>query len=1129
MPRIFDNIEQHLSPALAKTLEVSYRADFCVGYFNLRGWRNVASYVEAWPGGEEHCCRLMIGMQSTPQEELRAALSLKQDDEGMDNPTAVRLKRKLALEFRRQLMLGAPSNDDEQGLRRLAQQLKDKKLVVKLHLRHHLHAKLYLLFRDDYNNPVTGYLGSSNLTLSGLQWQGELNVDVLEHDACQKLAQWFEDRWTNPFSLDISDELIQVIEESWAREEPLTPYEIYVKMAYHLAEEARAGLTEFTLPSPFRREMFEFQAAAVKIAARHLNRRGGVMIGDVVGLGKTLMATALASITEEALGISTLIICPRNLVKMWQGYVDKYGLRAKVMSSSVVQKQLSEVPARYRLVLIDESHNLRNREGARYRAIKEYIDQTDSRCILLSATPYNKTYLDLSAQLRLFIEPDADLGIRPDAMLRVITEADFARFQVSPSTLAAFERSEEADDWRELMRHFHVRRTRSFIKAHYAETDAATGRKYLETAEGKHLPFPTRVLRTLKFPLRERDQADQYARLYSDSVVGVINQLTLPRYGLANYLKTNAEQLANPGEAKLLANLSQAGKRLLGYCRTNLFKRLESGGQAFILSLDRHVLRNYIVQHALQNGLPVPVGTQNAEMLDPANSDADADAAQGSLDFEDEGASNGSQPDPASTVFTPEAYRRRAKLVYELYQTQYVRNFSWLRPVLFRADLKEALRADSRQLLGILQASGEWDASHDQKLRILYGLLTRTHPDEKVLVFTQFADTVDYLSAELKRRGVLSLEGVTGSSEDPTDLAWRFSPNSNGQTLAEGRELRVLVATDVLSEGQNLQDAAIVVNYDLPWAIIRLVQRAGRVDRIGQTKEEILCYSFLPAEGIEQIIKLRTRVQQRLAANAEVIGTDEQFFEGDAEASELHDLYTEKSGALDDEADVDVDLASVAYQIWRDATKDNPALAKKIADLPNVVFSTRAHEPSAAQPEGVLVYTRTADDNDALAWVDREGRSVTQSQLVILRAAECKPETPAIPRHPLHHQLVRDAVNLSLQEQKRTTTGQLGRPSGARHRTYMRLKAYYDDLKAHTPLLASDELARAVDDVLKYPLREVAKDILNRQLKSGITNGDLAELVKNLREEGRLSVVPEEGETSEPEPQIICSMGLFKP
>jgi hypothetical protein len=171
---------------------------------------------------------------------------------------------------------------------------------------------------------------------------------------------------------------------------------------------------------------------------------------------------------------------------------------------------------------------------------------------------------------------------------------------------------------------------------------------------------------------------------------------------------------------------------------------------------------------------------------------------------------------------------------------------------------------------------------------------------------------------------------------------------------------------------------------------------------------------------------------------------------------------------------------------------------------------------------------RTADDNDALAWVNRNGQSVTQSQLAILRAAECQPNTPPIARHPTHHQLVSNTVNLMVQEQK-SMGGQLGRPSGARHRTYTRLKAYYDDLKANAPMLASDELARAVDALLKYPLREVAKDILNRQLKAGITNDDLAHLVKSLREEGRLSIIPEEGETSEAEPQIICSLGLSNP
>ena len=194
MPRIFDNIEQYLLPALRDTLNVSDRADFCVGYFNLRGWKQLDPYIEKWSGGKGNCCRLLVGMQKLPQEELLSALSLIKQDKEIDNQTALRIKKKLAEEFREQLVYGIPNNEDEVGLRRLAAQIKNKKVVVKLFLRHPLHAKLYLLFRPDPINPTVGYLGSSNLTLAGLSQQGELNVDVLDHDACNKLAKWFEDR-----------------------------------------------------------------------------------------------------------------------------------------------------------------------------------------------------------------------------------------------------------------------------------------------------------------------------------------------------------------------------------------------------------------------------------------------------------------------------------------------------------------------------------------------------------------------------------------------------------------------------------------------------------------------------------------------------------------------------------------------------------------------------------------------------------------------------------------------------------------------------------------------------------------------------------------------------------------------
>jgi hypothetical protein len=155
----------------------------------LRGWKQIDHCVEQWSGGEGHCCRLLVGMQQPENEELRAALGLARRDGEVDQATVIQLKRRLAQEFRDQLAIGAPSNDDETGLRRLVAQLRAHKVVVKLFLRHPLHAKLYLLFKpNDKDLPRVGYLGSSNLTLAGLSKQGELNVDVLEHDPTAKLA-----------------------------------------------------------------------------------------------------------------------------------------------------------------------------------------------------------------------------------------------------------------------------------------------------------------------------------------------------------------------------------------------------------------------------------------------------------------------------------------------------------------------------------------------------------------------------------------------------------------------------------------------------------------------------------------------------------------------------------------------------------------------------------------------------------------------------------------------------------------------------------------------------------------------------------------------------------------------------
>lgn len=1114
MPKIFDNIENHLVEGLNYTLDVSHRADFCVGYFNLRGWKQVAHHIENWEGGDGNCCRLLVGMQKPPYETLKDYFS-KAEQGAIDIQSAATFKKKLAQEFKDQLTIGIPTDEDEKGLQRLSAQIKAKKVVVKLFLRHPLHAKLYLCFRDDKINPIIGYLGSSNLTLSGLSLQGELNIDVLEHDPNLKLSKWFNDRWDDKFCFDISDELAEIIDNSWAADKLLHPYHIYLKIAFHLAREARAGLSEFKVSKVFEKQLLDFQQKAVLVAAHHLNKRGGVIIGDVVGLGKTITATALAKMFEDDFLLETLIICPKNLVKMWEDYRHKYQLRAKIISVTQAQTILPN-ERRYRVVIIDESHNLRNREGKRYKAIQEYIQLNDSKVILLSATPYNKTFLDLSNQLRLFIPDEKDLGISPEHFIESIGgKVQFmAKYQTPIRSLPAFEKSEFPDDWRELMRLYLVRRTRSFIKAYYTQTDEVNGRKFLTFSDGTKSYFPDRKPKKVEYHFDANDPKDQYAKLYADDVVKIINQLNLPRYGLGQDQYINQKPLLKPTKEELviMQNLGRAGARLKGFARTNLFKRLESSGYSFLLSISRHILRNFIFVYAIENKLPFPIGKQDSNMLDDFLEDEDI---ENTID----------EIQKINLLLSEEAYYDQAHKVYALFSSAYKNRFDWISSQLFSDNLKNILIDDSRDLLKILELGKDWSAEEDRQLNALHKLITKKHGDEKVLIFTQFADTAKYLNTELKKKGIKQIECVTGDNEDPTSFAYRFSPVSNDKRkeVKEADEIRVLITTDVLSEGQNLQDAHIILNYDLPWAIIRLIQRAGRVDRIGQKAEKIYCYSFLPEDGIERIIRLRSRLKSRLEQSDEVLGSpDELFFDNQKVRSQLEGLYSEQSGILDEEEDGEVDLASYAYQIWKNATDADPKLLNLIQEMPNVVYATKQNTDDK-EHEGVIVYSRTADDNDVLVWTNKKGEVITQSQLTILRAAQCHADTTPQFRIPEHHKLVEKGLE-HIKDIEITTGGQLGKQSSVRYRIYMHLTRYYEEFK--NTLFVTDALKRAIDDIYKYPLKETAKEIISRQLKAGATDETLSNLVSTLREEDKLCVISEE-DKADREPQIICSMGLI--
>lgn len=1124
MARIYDNIDIKFTDGLRGIIENTgvKRVDFCVGYFNLRGWNLIVEQVDKLPGDyvyeddkrKMRYCRLLVGMHRPDEDLIR---SLYSHQEALpDSEYVQRCKRQIAEDFRKQLLLGLPSAADERTLRRLSVQLKEGKVCVKLYLKEPLHAKLYLSHRPDDNfNKIQAIMGSSNLTYAGLTRQGELNAEFADSDSAEKLARWFDDRWNERFCLDITEELARIIDESWAGDKIIPPYYIYLKTAYHLSQEARSGIKEFTLPPEFRHDLFDFQQTAVKIAAKNLNsdKRGGAMIGDVVGLGKTITACAIAKLYEMAFASSTLIICPANLQDMWRKYIKKYDLKAEVQSMS---KPIDVDSARYyRLIIVDESHNLRNSGGIRYRNIRSLIEHQGSKVLLLTATPYNKDFSDLGSQLRLFINEDQDLGIRPEEYIRSIGgEREFQRkhSDIHIRSIRAFEKSPYADDWNELMKLFLIRRTRTFIKENYAQTDEANGRKYLLFPDGTKSYFPDRVPRAVKFATAP---GDQYSHLYSSEMISLMEELKLPRYGLIHFYDENKAEGIQPHERQVIENLSRAGQRMMGFCRSTFFKRIDSSGFAFLLTLYRHILRNAVFIYAIDNKLPLPIGDESS-LPDDYIEDEDENESM----FDDADGDRQTENDGMQITFPTdfEYYMEKAKECYSIIENRNA--CSWISPKYFKRTLKQQLRHDCDTLLKMIALCGAWQPDTDPKLNELETLLEERHGTDKIIVFTQYSDTAHYVYQQLKKRGLAHIACATGGSTNPTDIVEHFSPKSNDKDYSAEEQYRVLIATDVLSEGQNLQDAHVIVNFDLPWAIIRLIQRAGRVDRIGQTANEIYCYSFFPADGVEEIIRLRSRLNARINENAHIVGSDEVFFEGNEQ--NLRDMFNEKSGSLDDEDDNDVDLSSQAYQIWKNATDADPKLKKVIPALSNVVYSTKP--AGEGLPGGVITYAKTYNDFDVLTWLDADGNVVSQSQKRILNALACDADTPALPPHTNHHELVAKAVE-AIGNETTTVGGILGNRFSTRYRIITLLESYY---KNPPTLFFSQEnkemLKLAIDDIYNYPLLEGAKFTLGRMLRTN-TSDEIVEYVLEMRKNGTLCRIDEDRD-SHKDPVIICSMGL---
>lgn len=1146
MTSIYDNLseERTLVQGLRSALFGAQSADICIGYFFLRGWEQISPLVDRLSAPIPPRCRILVGMQRPSEEKIAALIAYLKEPSSptFDRPTIERLRRQVVQTFKEQTQFGIPTTQAEQAFRNLARQLRTRNVEVKVHLQYPLHAKLYLIHDGGSAGVSTAFIGSSNLSLAGLRTQGELNIQVNEPETVQGLQRWFEQRWTDGLSLDITEDLAEILEQSWARETLISPYHIYLKIAYHLSEQARLS-EKIKLPDEVDSRLLPFQKEAVRIACQLINSRKGALLGDVVGLGKTIMAAAVARTLQDDRNWRTLIISPPNLTEMWENHKIRFRLNAKVMSSGGIHLQLPEESRdynKYELVIIDESQNFRNRKGKRYQRLQNYIRTYGSAVLLLSATPYNMHLTDLSNQLRLFIDEDADLQIRPEQYIknrareRQVSEHELyaLEFQdIYARSLRAFELSDDPEDWVSLMSLYLVRRTRKFIVDVYCQTERGpdgTLRPYLDIPDEEGTPrrfyFPTRQPKNVRFQCKEGDPSDQYARLYNDYVVSIIEDLALPRYGLAQYLDKDKAKAAGGDDAEVIRNLNRAGRRLIGFTRANLLKRLESSGSSFLLSVHRHIQRNNLLLYALQAHQNIPIGSQNVARLDPAVSDLDSIL----LPSEDEDIEND---------FRESDTDAGAALYEEISSPPLRDKFDWLSPDFFDIpQLLNDLKCDNDRFQKILEIAGRWEPERDEKLHQLFHLVQEVHRSDKVLIFTQFADTAEYLYNELKRMGVSALEVCYGQRRNPYRIAQRFSPISNKAEISDEDEIRVLISTDVLAEGQNLQDCNIVVNYDLPWAIIRIIQRAGRVDRIGQESGTVLVYSFLPMDGLEKLIKLRKRLVKRLRQNSEVLGSDEIFFDEVSE-HKTREIYTEKAHTLDvDEGDI-VDLYSRAQQVWNSADEED---RKIVESLPNLVYGTRFRREDSKDTPGVLLYLRLAEpgagqDNktpeaaDFLVRADLQGNIISENPVAVFEAAKCEPGTSSLPPIPGHHDAVRKVIEKVMEQEVPAGSGFLGTRRSVQRKLYERLRTYRERLQ-RAPDLFTPQTIRTLDGFINLlvanPLVDSFRDKVSRELRLRVNDAELLRMLENAHKQGKL-VRPAEPEEQEiPPPQIICSMGI---
>lgn len=857
VPYVIDNQTHKMADVLNGILAAHPRSslDIATAYFSVTGYRELRANLDSLRN-----FRLLLGFEPKVGKDL----GLNPDN--------------------RQALLAALRGDLEQepfteATMRLVEDLiaflRREVTAVRLYDRGFLHAKAYLFYGDkgaqaslfDRFLPLIGIVGSSNFTGPGLRTNRELNLahktlieenetdDPQARAAAERLAssrasdtitpssrrilksevgaraildlvEWYERQWED--ARDFKDELVDLLDASKFGGREYTPYEVYLKAIYEYFRDDLGDTPQVGTRSAV--ELSEFQEDAVKKARKILTKYDGVIIGDSVGMGKTWIGKKLLEDFAYHQRMKALVVCPASLRSMWEKELESATIAARVLSQELIGQQDGQFdPREYAdadIILIDESHNFRNRGAQRYQNLETVIHANRGRgrsgerkkLILLTATPINNSIYDLYNQMVLFTGNDrqyfAAAGIGD---LKRYFDRARSQDSTAATSAALFNLLEEVV----------IRRTRPFIRKAYPNA----------TIKGQPVKWPERQLRTVRYDLEKT-----YEGIYERIVAG-IEHLSLAHYNLESYKKQGVKR----DEFELGRE-----EALVGIFKSRYLKRFESSVEAFRISIRRALSYIKTYEDYLLGGKLLDSHSFEKALRFLASEDEEDDATPRSLSDE---------------MDTSQEARALLDSLPEMNPTEY--------------DLKalhKALNSDVEILTRIWELIHEITPEEDAKLQRLKSLLGGPLRNLKVLVFTYYKDTARYIYDQLGgergadwRRSIdnpnIRRMDSGASPRDRAGLIQAFSPKSNNRPDIVGtdKEVEIMISTDVLSEGQNLQDCGILVNYDLHWNPTRMVQRAGRIDRIGSEFDEIWIYNMFPDAGLERLLglveSLTTKIQ----------------------------------------------------------------------------------------------------------------------------------------------------------------------------------------------------------------------------------------------------------------------------